>query len=415
VTDEKLAGAFRRWLWRPPRAHGEPIAERSVSFLELFYDLVYVAVISQAADHLAGHVSLRGVGEFAVVFALVWIGWINGTLYLELHGREDGRTRTVVFGQMGVLVVVAVYTAESAARDGRGFAIAYATFQALLTWLWYVVHREDRRDHPEFLTSTRLYVTGIGVSAAVIFASAFFSGGPRLVVWACVTIGWIGGMAALAHPAVGLSRGLRPTESLVERFGTFTIIVLGEVVFGVVDGLSVSERDVKTITTGIVALVIGFGFWWIYFDLVGRRPPRAMDRALASWLLSHLPITLSITAAGAAMVSLISHAHDGRTPANTAWLLAGAVAMGLLALTFTTRSLADAERLALVYRPMNQAIAIGAGASVVVGWLRPAPWLFALLLVAILSLRWFFAVSRFLRADAWGDQPSHPRQSVGMR
>ncbi len=157
--------------------------------------------------------------------------------------------------------------------------------------------------------------------------------------------------------------------------------------------------------------MIGFGFWWIYFDLVGRHPPRPEDGALASWLLSHLPITLSITGAGAAMVSLISHADDGRTPANTAWLLAGAVAMGLLALTFTTRALADAERLAVVYRPMNLAIAIGAGASVVVGWVRPAPWLFALLLVAMLSLLWFFAVSRFLRAGAWGDDESRSRES----
>ena len=110
-----------------------------------------MAVVSQAAHHLAEHVSLRGVGEFAVVFALIWIGWINGTLYLELHGREDGRTRTVVFVQMGILVLLAVFTAEAAGSGGRGFALAYATFQALLTWLWYAVHREDRHDHPEFL------------------------------------------------------------------------------------------------------------------------------------------------------------------------------------------------------------------------------------------------------------------------
>ena len=97
-----------------------------------------------------------------------------------------------------------------------------------------------------------------------------------------------------------------------------------------------------------------------------------------------------------------------RTPANTAWLLAGAVAVGLLALIVTTRALADAERLAVVYRPVNLAMAVGAGAAMVVGWARPAPWLFALLLVAILSVLWFFAVSRFLRAGAWGDEPSHP-------
>jgi low temperature requirement protein LtrA len=409
VTDEGVAGRFKRWLWQPPRPHGEPIVGRTVSFLELFYDLVYVVVVSQAAHHVADHVSLRAVGEFAVVFTLIWIGWINGTLYLELHGREDGRTRAVVFVQMGILVLLAVFTADATASSGRGFALAYATFQALLTWLWYVVHREDRRDHPEFLTSTRRYVTGIGVSAAVVFASAFLPAGPRVVVWAGVAIGWVAGMVALGHPAVGLSRGLRATESLVERFGLFTIIVLGEVVFGVVDGLSSSERDVKTISTGMIALVIGFGFWWIYFDLVGRRPPRPEAGALATWLLSHLPITLSITATGAAMVSLIAHAHDARTPASTAWLLAGAGAVGLLALALTTQTLDDAERLGDVYRPVKMALAAGAGATVVVGWVRPAPWLFALLLVAILSVLWVFAVSRFLRAGAWGEDASHPR------
>jgi len=89
---------FKRWFWRPPRAHGEVIADRQVSVLELFYDLVYVAVIGRAAHHLAEHVTVGGVAEFAVVFALIWIAWINGSLYLELHGREDGRTRSIVFG-----------------------------------------------------------------------------------------------------------------------------------------------------------------------------------------------------------------------------------------------------------------------------------------------------------------------------
>ena len=93
-------------------------------------------------------------------------------------------------------------------------------------------------------------------------------------------------------------------------------------------------------------------------------------------------------------------------PPSTAWLLGGAVALGLLALIVTARSLADAERLEVVYRPLSVALAGGAVAALVVGWARPAPWLLALLLVAILTVLWFFAVSRFLRADAWGDNGS---------
>jgi low temperature requirement protein LtrA len=336
-----------------------------------------------------------------VVFALIWIAWVNGSLYLELHGREDGRTRSIVFVQMGILVLLAVFTAEAADGSGWGFAVVYATYQVVQTWLWYSVWRQDRRDHSEFLGLAGGYVVGIGVSATVILASALLPATPRLLVWAGLVIAWIVGIVLAARRSqAGL--GLTPTDSLVERFGLFTIIVLGEVVIGVVAGLSAVERDAKTIVTGMLALWLGFGFWWIYFDLVGRRLPRAQRAALANWVMSHLPITLAITAAGAGMVSLIGHAHDASTPAGTSWLLAGAVATGLLALVLTEQALVDAERLSLVFHPLRLALSGGAAAALVVGWLRPAPWLLVLLLVAILSAVWLFAVSRFLRADAWG-------------
>ena len=249
---------------------------------------------------------------------------------------------------------MAVFTADAAGAGGRGFALVYATFLAISTWLWNSVRRQDRRDHPEFLAVTGRYVAAMGLAAVVMFASAFLAFDPRLVVWAVVVVAWIVGIVLVGRSAVGFNLGLPPTESLVERFGLFTIIVLGEFVFGVVDGLSLPDRDVLTITTGMIALVIGFGFWWIYFDLVGRRLPRGGGRAQASWLLSHLPITMAITAAGAAMVGLIGHAHDARTPASTAWLLSGAVALGLLALIVTERTLVDADRLAIVYRPLGR-------------------------------------------------------------
>ena len=80
-----------------------------------------------------------------------------------------------------------------------------------------------------------------------------------------------------------------------------------------------------------------------------------------------------------------------------------AVALGLLALIVIQHSLVDAERLHSVYRPLGMALAVGAAAALVVGWVRPAPWLLALLLVAVLSALWVFAVLRFLIADAWGE------------
>ena len=399
---------FKTWFWRPPRPHGETILDRRVSPLELLYDLVYVAVISQTGRTLAEHVSLIGLADFAVVFSLTWIAWTNGSLYLELHGRTDGRTRTYVFVQMGILVILAVFAGDAGNAGGSAFAITYAAFLAVMTWLWYTVRRQDVIERPEILVDTDRYLVALAVSVAMMAASGFLTAGPRLAVWTVFVAAWIVVLLLIGRSREGLSSGMAPTDSLVERFGTFTTIVLGEVVFGVVNGLSLTGHDLKTSATGMIALLVGFGFWWIYFDLVGGRLPKSDGRALANWILSHHPVALSIAAAGAGMVSLLEQSHDARTPAATALLLAGAVAVGLIALIVTSRTLADASRLAAVYRPLQIAMAGGAVVTVVIGLARPAPWLLAMLLVVVLVLVWAVAVRGFLLAGAWAVEQTQP-------
>jgi low temperature requirement protein LtrA len=168
-TDRNVLGAsmretgrafrlFTTWFWRPPRPHGETIIDRRVSPLELLYDLVYVAVISQTGRTLAEHVSLIGLADFAVVFSLTWIAWTNGSLYLELHGRTDGRTRTYVFVQMGILAILAVFAGDAGNGGGSAFAITYAAFLAVMTWLWYTVRRQDVIERPRsWLTPTAIW------------------------------------------------------------------------------------------------------------------------------------------------------------------------------------------------------------------------------------------------------------------
>ena len=400
---------FKNWFWRPPRPHGDTIVDRRVSPLELLYDLVYVAVISQAGLDMAEQISLTRLVTFAVVFSLTWIAWTNGSLYLELHGRSDGRTRTYVFLQMGILAILAVFARDAGGRAGPAFALTYSAFLAVMTWLWYTVRRQDQAERPELADETGRYVVAMAVSAALMVASAYLPPQPRLIVWAVLVAGWIVVLLLMGRSRVGLSRGMTPTDSLVERFGTFTILVLGEVVFGVVDGVSLAHRDLETILTGMVALVVGFGFWWIYFDVVGGRLPRGDGRALANWILGHHPVALSIAAAGVGMVSLIAHAHDANTPVPTAWLLSGAVAVGLIALVLISRALSDAARPAAVYRPLEIAAAAGAVACALIGVLQPAPWLLALSLVVVLSLVWAVAIRGFLLAAASAPRSVEPK------
>ena len=59
IAEPRAKSQFKRWLFSPPRPHGQVLKDRTVSNLELFYDLVYVAVIGQASHHLAQSISLR--------------------------------------------------------------------------------------------------------------------------------------------------------------------------------------------------------------------------------------------------------------------------------------------------------------------------------------------------------------------
>jgi low temperature requirement protein LtrA len=180
----------------------------------------------------------------------------------------------------------------------------------------------------------------VGV-ASIVFASIFV-GDPktRVLLWAAaVGVVALINLATAIRPASSeMLEAIRPTESLVERFGLFTIIVLGEVVVGVANGLSETSHTLEPIITGLLALNIGFAFWWNYFDLVsGRRPRRG--RAPVVWVFAHLALALCISAAGAGMVSLVEHATEGRTPAPTAWLIAGATAGVALSIAALSRTI----------------------------------------------------------------------------
>ena len=411
VSDEtQPRPRFLDRFWQPPRAHGEIIEDRTVSFLELFYDLTYVVVIARAAHHLAGHVSWRGAAEFAVVFGLIWIAWINGTLYYELHGREDGRTRMFVFLQMLILALLAVFTGEATGEAGAEFAWTYVAYFVVLTWLWYSVRRVDP---DEYGPITARYLSGMVLSIVILVVSSFLTDDARLVVWGAFVLLWGSSTMLLGRATISeeVASGVFVTDSMVERFGLFTIIVLGEVIVGVVEGLSEAERSAEVAVTGLLGLMIGFAYWWTFFDFAGRRLPRNAEvgRWQAPWMIAHFPVTMSITATGAAMVSLVEHGSDSSAPAATAWLLTGSVALGLVSMVLLFRTLADYDRLPTLYRTGSQSLLIAAVVVLLLGWWAPAPWLLALAVVVLLALTWLGAIRKWAEMpDPEIAYPNHP-------
>ena len=153
---------LRRALWQPPRRHGEQPRERTVGPLELFYDLAVVVLVAQAAHRLAGHLSWAGLGQFAAVFALVWIAWVNGSLHHELHGHEDARARSTFLLQILVLAAMGAFIPQAGGARGAAFAVASAVLFAVLTVLWLLASRGDR---PEYRRPSRLFVAGTAACA----------------------------------------------------------------------------------------------------------------------------------------------------------------------------------------------------------------------------------------------------------
>src|SRR5262249_10781319 len=148
--------------------------------------------------------------------------------------------------------------------------------------------------------------------AVLLAATALLPASARVPAWGLLDAAYLAGFAAVvisASPAPAAA--LIVTDSLTERFGAFTIIVLGETLTGVVAGLAGQPISAPPIAAGRGAVVVGCGDWWPYCARAGRRRPRPEPRATLKGLLGHLPLTAVIAAMGAAMVSLVDHAHDG--------------------------------------------------------------------------------------------------------
>jgi low temperature requirement protein LtrA len=388
---------LRRSLWQPPRPHGEAPRERVVGPLELFYDLAVVVLVAQAAHHLAGHLTWGGLGEFAAIFTLVWIAWANGSLHHELHGHEDTRARSTFLLQIVVLAAMGAFIPQADGTRGAAFAVAAGVLFAVLAGLWLLASRGDR---PEYRRPSRLFVAGTAACAVLLAGTALLPAGARVPAWGLIDVVYLAGFTAVvATSTPAQAAALIVSDSLTERFGGFIIIVLGETLTGVVAGLSGDPVSAMALAVGLVAVVVGFGAWWTYFDFAGQRRPRPERRATLRWVLGHLPLTAAVAVMGAAMVSLTRHAHDGRTPAATAWALGAGAAVVLCATMLVAASLPAWDRDRALYRPLARVCAAVAAACLGVAAARPAPLVLGLALVLLLSVPWSFAVARRLAGD----------------
>lgn len=346
---------FRIW-WQIPRKYGVDLEDRRVTFLELFYDLVYVVVIAELAHSLSKHISLEGFLEFAFLFVLVWWAWFNGTLYHDLHGNNDVRTRIFTFMQMAAVVSMAVFAHNALDEGFTGFALSYAFFQLILTYMWYRTGYYD----PDHRVASNPY-SFVFLVVTIMFGTSVFIPEPFNLYF------WIAGallglllpvflMPKMAEVQETAHRTEVMSPSAVERFGLFTIIVLGEVIVGVTQGLAeVKELSLEVGITAFLGLFIGIGVWWLYFDSISHHPPIENFLKGNVWAYLHLFMTMSISALGAVILNIIEHT-DHHVSSEVLWFLIGSLIMILVTILAMTFTIQIADDLQVLYQRVRFAL-----------------------------------------------------------
>ncbi|MEP0755062.1 low temperature requirement protein A [Trichocoleus sp. Lan] len=319
-------------LWQPPRLRTpeENEKERRATWLELFYDLVFVAAIAEVAHNLNEHVSLLGFLGYMLLFVPIWWSWVGATFYASRFDTDDLGHRLLTLLQMIAIAVLAVNVHYGLGKTSDGFALSYVTVRCILIFQYlsagYFVVAARKL--------TTWYVIGFSIAAAIWLISIFVPIPWRFWLWG------LGFLIDFGTPLTArqLAAKVPPSFSHIpERLGLFTIIVLGEAVIGVVKGVSQLQWGIASATVAVLGMIVAFSLWWIYFDSVDGSPLRRMGTGNLNfgliWLYSHLPLAIGIAAAGVGVEHIVvSSKTAGALPSNERWLICGAVTMCLIAL-----------------------------------------------------------------------------------
>lgn len=354
--------------------HGEG---QKVGWLELFYDLVYVATVIALGDRLSKDLSIKGILSFAALFVPTWWTWTGTAFYITRFNLDDVGHRLLIFAQMFAISIMAINIHDGLGHTSQGFAAGYVGARTVLI-LMYVRAGLQR---PAARRLTTRYATGFGLAASIWLLSILVPEPARFVLWA------VGLVIDFGTPLLPSTRRFQAeippdTHHLPERFGLFTIIVLGEAFIKVITHASESEGlHLANGLYGALALLIAASLWWIYFDNVKGSVVRRTQVAGQVWVYSHLPLVAAITAFGVASKKIVLLEAGHGLESDYRLLMAGAVSVALFAIGLL--DLATAEGTHDLTLDRAAFARFGGGTGILIIGLAGEPFSAALLLALI--------------------------------
>lgn len=342
---------------------------RSSTPLELFFDLTYVVAVSRAAQSLhhqlaAGDVG-RGLLGFSMAFFAVWWGWMNYTWFASAHDSDDIAHRLLTFVQITGVLIFAAGVPEAAEHDDFAVVVlGFAVMRVGLIASWLRV----ARDHPEVRRRALRFSVGLTVLQVLWIARLTMHGAPGIASF------FVLGAGELAIPVWAEHAGAVPifhADHIQERYGLFTIILLGESIVSAATGFQ-AAFDAGGLTgeltvIGFGGLLLAFAAWWLYFDHPGHLAPTP-DVAFR-WGYAHVILFAALAGLGAglhlATQSVGAHAEaPPRTAALAVAVPTAGFLLGLVVVLLVTGASVLAPRVWPKVAGAMAALAIGAVASV---------------------------------------------------
>jgi low temperature requirement protein LtrA len=306
-----------------------------VTYVELFFDLVFVFAITQLSHAVIAHPTVEGVMRAALLLLAVWWAWVFTAWVTNWLDPERPPVRLMLFAMMAAALVLAAAIPNAFAGQGLIFAGAYVFIQVGRTLFFLVGAWREPEHRANFLRiQSWLLVAGI-----VWIVGAFQPGQTRFLVWAlAMAIEYLAPAAGFWTPGLGKSNsGDWSVEGahLAERCACFVIIALGESI--VVTGATVVGLPWSAEVTAAFAsaLVCCMAMWWIYFSSTAEAASEAIAEsddpgaiARAAYTYAQLPSVAGIIVAAVGDEWVIHH-PIGHTDFKTAAAVIGGPALFL--------------------------------------------------------------------------------------
>jgi low temperature requirement protein LtrA len=288
------------------RARDPDEPHRAATPLELLFDLTFVVAVAAVVPELAHAVvddhPVEGVIGYILVFFGIWWAWMNFTWFASAFDCDDAVYRVLTMVQMGGVLVLAAGVAPAFERGDFTTAVAgYVLMRIALVAQWLRVARSV----PEYRTNALRYAIPIA-TVQLLWIARLALPQPISIVTFMVL-----GIVELLIPVYADRRNMTPwhPQHIAERYGLFTIIVLGESVLAATNALLIARTEsglsLELTVVAIAGLVLLFACWWLYFlESDASRLAERRERAFM-WGYGHLFVFAGLAAVGAGIEATI--------------------------------------------------------------------------------------------------------------